>query len=82
MLRPPDVEAGNVPHPPRGPVQADNLLGSSSCDEHLLVPLVRYGAGIAVEIQPLKFRDTDTSQPVTYEASCFSLKLVTDPVTT
>ena len=80
MLRPPDVEAGNVPHPARGPVQADNLLGSSSCDEHLLVLVVRYGAGIAVEIQQLKFRDT--SQPVTYEASCFSLKLVTDPVTT
>ena len=50
VFRPPNIEAGNVLHPPRGPVQTDSLLSSASCDEHLLVLVVRYGAGISVLI--------------------------------
>ena len=57
VFRPPNVQAGNVLHPARGPIYTHNLLSPTSCDEHLLVLVVRYGAGISVLIKEIIFRD-------------------------
>ena len=57
----------------------DDLLGPAASDVDLLVLVIRDSAGISAHYQG---QLTSSRTDFTYEASCLSLKLLAEPVTT